>query len=136
MKNFNLGFTLIELLVVIAIIGFLTATGVPQYQKYILRAEITADVATLRSFQAVIDATIFSEGQVPSSLDKYHLGPGVAANQDLEKGIAGFTANANNITLTKGKASLIRTNTGADQGQWTCTHTATNADINIKGCNN
>ena len=39
--NEDSGFTLIELMIVVAIIGILVAVGMPQYQNYVARSQVS-----------------------------------------------------------------------------------------------
>ena len=47
MKRAQQGFTLIELMIVVAIIGVLAAIGLPVYQDYIAKSQVTAGLAEI-----------------------------------------------------------------------------------------
>jgi len=53
------GFTLIELMIVVAIIGILAAVGIPQYQNYVARAQVSEGL-TLASGAKIAVAEYFS----------------------------------------------------------------------------
>ena len=66
------GFTLIELLVVVLIIGILSVIALPQYQKAVLKSQITKSIVTLRGLdQAQIE---YNLANGVYSIDKSNLG--------------------------------------------------------------
>lgn len=49
------GFTLIELMMVVAIIAILAAVAIPQYQNYVLRAQISRAVGEVYSLRTAVE---------------------------------------------------------------------------------
>lgn len=55
MKKYQQGFTLIELMIVVAIIALLAAIAIPQYQNYILRAQMTRALFELNTLRTAVE---------------------------------------------------------------------------------
>ncbi|MBB1312171.1 MULTISPECIES: pilin [Aliivibrio] len=130
------GFTLIELMIVVAVIGVLSAIAMPQYQKYVAKAEVASVLATLTGVKTNVEAHTVEHGTFPAANTESALGvPGMSLGTVLfvptaegDGGAITFTfsttASASVSTLVSTKnLTLTRT---ATSGEWKCSST----DIN------
>ncbi|ENX3947354.1 pilin [Photobacterium damselae] len=68
------GFTLIELMIVVAVIGVLSAIAIPQYQKYVAKAEVASALATMTGVKTNIEASTVENGLFPKAGTESALG--------------------------------------------------------------
>ncbi|MEZ9840217.1 pilin [Vibrio sp. 10N.261.52.C11] len=61
------GFTLIELMIVVAVIGVLSAIAIPQYQKYVAKAEVASALATMTGIKTNVEAYAAENGAFPAN---------------------------------------------------------------------
>jgi type IV pilus assembly protein PilA len=63
------GFTLIELMIVVAIIGILAAVGIPAYQDYLARAQVSEAVSLTSAAKTPLADFYLDKGNWPSTAD-------------------------------------------------------------------
>lgn len=68
------GFTLIELMIVVAVIGVLAAIAIPQYQKYVAKAEVAAALASMAGVKTNVEAYTVEYGVFPAASQSSALG--------------------------------------------------------------
>ena len=67
MKKIQQGFTLIELMIVVAIIGILAAVGLPAYQDYTIRAQVSEGAVLSGGLKTAISEWYANKGSWPAS---------------------------------------------------------------------
>ncbi|WP_305813325.1 pilin [Photobacterium leiognathi] len=135
------GFTLIELMIVVAVIGVLSAIAIPQYQKYVAKAEGAAALSTLTGLKTNVEAFTVENGTFPGADDETAIGIPAAELGEISLPAAAPTTAEGAITFTfsDGKVSPLNTGTSIalnrdTDGKWTCTGTTDDESILPKGC--
>lgn len=136
--NKQQGFTLIELMIVVAIIGILAAIAIPQYQKYVAKAQLAGAYSELASLKTGVENELLSNSldSVAADSAKKFGWTGSSTIQDVE------ITNDGGLTITgtlKGVSSSISQakialNRDSD-GKWTCKiENADDEDLLPKSC--
>jgi type IV pilus assembly protein PilA len=140
------GFTLIELMIVVAVIGVLSAIAIPQYQKYVAKAEVASVLSTMTGIKTNLEAFIVENGRFPDNSTVGETPKDLGAPDVMPLG--GFTLakvgttdagtltllfNDDDVNALLKKTSLILTR-AATTGTWTCTSADIEKALLPKGC--
>jgi type IV pilus assembly protein PilA len=144
MKKVQAGFTLIELMIVVAIIGILAAIAIPQYQNYIIKAQVTRVMGETGNVKTAVDVCL-NDGRTKvvtgAPADNTECNLGVTLSNLMTGGNTATTtttagapaidnltmSNTSVLTSTFGNnanvaiaAKVLKWSRGAE-GTWTCT---------------
>ncbi|GEM73911.1 pilin [Vibrio sagamiensis] len=137
------GFTLIELMIVVAVIGVLAAIAIPQYQKYVAKAEVAAALSSMAGVKVNVEAYTIEYGIFPATSQSSALGVPSSIPQGsmaFSQGISSagdiiFTFSSSNVSaLLSNKTFALKRDS---DGGWRCTAsgaTAVESTLRPKSC--
>ncbi|NYF20476.1 type IV pilus assembly protein PilA [Xanthomonas sp. JAI131] len=130
------GFALIELMIVVAIVAILAAIGMPLYQGYVAKSQVTAALATVRPGKTTIETAIAERRDV-SIVDADYVGlrsssacPSIDVSL-AEDYVARIECHVAGNSKVDGKSLFLRRDS---EGVWTCDASAFDVPYRPGGC--
>ena len=106
------GFTLIELMIAVMIIGLLVVIGIPQYQDYVARAQVSEALSLASGAKTAVAEYLNTTGGFPADNEAAGLATTISGNYvtsvELENGVitAAFSTDAHSSLLSKARISV------------------------------
>ena len=124
------GFTLIELMIAVAIIGILVAIGIPQYQNYVARAQVSEALSLASGAKTAVAEYLNTTGALPATNSDVGLTDDMTgkyvASVEIENGVITAVSSLNASSKLQGASVKL---TPVDHGgsvEWSCSGTDLN----------
>jgi type IV pilus assembly protein PilA len=115
--------------------GILAAVALPQYQKYVAKAEVAKAHSSMAGFISVIEAEILENGTLTVETAAGALSlPSVSGEAKLK--YTGTTMAASAFKNGAVKDGIVTLTRNATTGAWACTSTGLPSPYTPKGCTN
>ena len=123
------GFTLIELMIVVTVVGMLAASAIPQYQDYLIRAQVSEGLSLARGVELAAADFYNTNGNWPAAISgggsnlSYTQPPSgkyVSTVTTAGGGITVLYGNAAHAKLKGNNLSLNAATTAAGSLLWIC----------------
>lgn len=95
-KQSQTGFTLVEVMVVVGILGILAAIGVPAYQNYVVRAQVSEGIVLAGGWKTAVLDYYANNGTWPAQADL------TGSASSVGKYISGISVDSGVIQITYG----------------------------------
>ena len=137
-KQMQQGFTLIELMIVVAIIGILAAVGLPAYQDYTIRAQVSEGPQLAGGLKTSIAEDFASDGTWPSDNTAIGVTDTVSGSYvssiTSSSGVITITfGNKAHSAITGGTLDLRPATSAAGDVGWVCGRANTPATLTVVG---
>ena len=124
------GFTLIELMIAVAIIGILVAIGIPQYQNYVARAQVSEALSLASGAKTAVAEYLNTTGALPASNSDAGLSDDITgkyvASVEIENGVISAMFSLDASSKLQGATVKLTPVDHEGSVEWSCSGT----DIN------
>ena len=140
-QNKQQGFTLIELMIVVGIVGILASIGIPAYQGYTVRAQVSDGLQLTAHVKTQVAQSFLINGEAPADRTEASLTPNATDTAGLYVASVGVTdgvivvtfGNEANAVIAGQTLTLTPYETASRNVVWRCGSAAQPAGLNPIG---